>query len=293
MNREAVQHERGPRNATIRKQMTDMFSARQMSPSLSFSPLHPLPRPSISNFYPFVPMPHLKVPELGHIKVKEEYHMKKENCSPMSSPEISNTSNTHSPSSPPSSRGSPRLEVCEKAAKILFMNSRWVRSLPTFQILPTKDQETLYRNSWLKLFLLGCAQFLTVEDLENIKSEKIRETEMVSFISAVRGLQSLRLSDTEHACVRGVVLFKHGRDILDQMETRRDIIAAVADQAHVTLAQAMMIRTENNSLQFAKMMMILAGMDSLSSDFIHELFFRDTIGDISMDVIVVDMVKEK
>ena len=30
MNREAVQHERGPRNATIRKQMADMMTARQV-----------------------------------------------------------------------------------------------------------------------------------------------------------------------------------------------------------------------------------------------------------------------
>ena len=84
-----------------------------------------------------------------------------------------------------------------------------------------------------------------------------------------------------------VVLYHYGRCLLLPLKSR----LTLPSQSHVTLAQAMMIRTENNSLQFAKMMMILAGMDSLSSDFIHELFFRDTIGDISMDVIVVDMVK--
>jgi hypothetical protein len=118
-----------------------------------------------------------------------------------------------------------------------------VKSVPAFQILPTKDQETLYRNSWIKLFLISCSHILTAEDLENLQSEKISEPEMTSFLSTVRGFQSLRLSNTENGYVRGLVLFKHGRDILDQMETSRDIIAAVADQAHVTLAQSMMIRT--------------------------------------------------
>ena len=126
-----------------------------------------------------------------------------------------------------------------------------------------------------------------------MKSEQISEHEMTSFLSAVKGLQSLRLSSVEHGYLCSVVLFKHGRDILDKLETRKDSIEAVADQAHVTLAQAMMIRTENNPLLFAKMMMILAGIEEISSDLIHQLFFKDTIGDISMDVIVVDMLRAK
>ena len=117
--------------------------------------------------------------------------------------------------------------------------------------------------------MIGCSHILRVEDLENLQSEQISEPEMTSFLSAVKGLQSLRLSNTENGYVRGVVLFKHGRDILDKIETSRDIIAAVADQAHVTLAQSMMIKKGNNPLQFAKMMMILAEIENISSDFIH------------------------
>ena len=109
----------------------------------------------------------------------------------------------------------------------------------------------------------------------------------------MKGLQSLRLSSIEHGYLCSVVLFKHGRDILDKIETSRDIIAAVADQAHVALAQSMMIKTGNNPLQFAKMMMILSEIENISSDFVHQLFFKDTIGEISMDVFVVDMLKSQ
>ena len=55
MNKEAVQHERGPRNSTIRKQMADLSSASQ----IGFSPsqFSPLMRSPIPNLYPFTTFP--------------------------------------------------------------------------------------------------------------------------------------------------------------------------------------------------------------------------------------------
>jgi len=286
MNREAVQHERGPRNATIRKQMTDIISARQLNPA-TFTPFHPLPRPG---FYPFLPLPHMK---LEQVDGNRNVSVKNERISPLSSPEVIKSSPTLSaPSSPASSY---RAVVCEKAAQILFMNSKWAKSFPTFQMLPSKDKVLLFQHSWVRLFVLGCVQVLTQEDLENMKSEKISGAEMSSFLSSVQGLQSIGLSAAELGFLRGVILFKHGSEILDKMETSRDIIAAVADHTHVALAQSMMIRTENNPLQLAKMMMILAGLENINSAFIHQLFFRDQAGlaDVNMDVIVVDMLSSK
>ena len=176
--------------------MTDMISSRQMTPG-NFMPFHPLTRPGLSTFYPFLPLPHMNVDSIHGI---ESFPVKTESFSPLSSPELSKQLLTGnilpSPPSPPSP--SSKLEVCEKAAQILFMNSKWVKEFTTFQILPTKDQMTLFRHSWIKLFILGCAQSLTVEELENLKSEKISEPEMASFISAVKGQQSLRLSSVEH-----------------------------------------------------------------------------------------------
>ena len=276
MNREAVQHERGPRNATIRKQITDIISARNISQP-SFTPFHPLPRPG---FYPFLPLPPIK---LEPVDGNQNISVKTESSSPLSSPEATSPSSSY------------RAVVCEKAAQILFINSKWAKSFPTFQMLPPSDQEILFRHSWVRLFVLGCVQALTKDDLENMKSEKISEAEMSSFLSAVQGLQSIGLSASELGFVRGVVLFKHSSDILDQIETSRDIIATVADHTHVALAQSMMIRTENNPLQFAKMMMILAGLENITSDFVHQLFFKDQQGlaDVNMDVIVVDMLNSK
>ena len=46
MNKEAVQHERGPRNSTIRKQMVDLMCATKLSPPPPISPLSLTPPPT-------------------------------------------------------------------------------------------------------------------------------------------------------------------------------------------------------------------------------------------------------
>ena len=38
------------------------------------------------------------------------------------------------------------------------------------------------------------------------------------------------------------------------------------------------------------MMMILTEIENISSDFIHKLFFKDTIGDINTELMVVNML---
>ena len=38
-------------------------------------------------------------------------------------------------------------------------------------------------------------------------------------------------------------------------------------------------------------MMVLHSLQAAPSDTIHQLFFRETIGHISMDLIVIDMLK--
>ena len=49
--------------------------------------------------------------------------------------------------------------VCETAARLLFMNVKWAKSVPAFGSLPLKDQLTLLEESWRELFVLGASQF--------------------------------------------------------------------------------------------------------------------------------------
>lgn len=49
--------------------------------------------------------------------------------------------------------------LCEAAARLLFMNVRWMKSIPAFLSLPYTDQLTLLDEGWRELFVLGACQF--------------------------------------------------------------------------------------------------------------------------------------
>ncbi|KAH0821825.1 hypothetical protein GEV33_000966 [Tenebrio molitor] len=145
---ETVQHERGPRNSTLRRQqMSNYYNEGRVMVSPPGSALNlavPKYEPSImdpavsllppvgflcNNFLPPPPqIPSLPLP-------------------PVFVPPMLNPS-----------------AICESAAQLLFMNVQWVRSIPAFTSLPLSDQLLLLEESWLDLFLLGAAQFLPLID---------------------------------------------------------------------------------------------------------------------------------
>ena len=49
--------------------------------------------------------------------------------------------------------------LCETAARLLFMNVKWAKSVPAFVSLPLRDQLILLEESWRELFVLGASQF--------------------------------------------------------------------------------------------------------------------------------------
>ena len=257
MNREAVQHERGPRNATIRKQMEDLSTARYaFSPAQRFlHPHSPLPLPFIQ-----FPLPDNSPP------------------SPPSSP----SSTTSSPSScssitPPPCSTLPKTEVCETAAKILLMTAQWVRSVPSFLMLSPKDQAMLYMQSWQKLFTLGCAQFLTIADLEQFQyCSSVPENQFCSFLRSVSSLQSLALSSSDYSCLRAVLLFHHKPGTAHHA---RHSIAENSDQAMLALAHT-------HPAMLPRILLSLASMEDILPHTIHQLFFRDTVGDVDIGALV-------
>jgi len=49
--------------------------------------------------------------------------------------------------------------LCEAAARLLFMNVRWMKSIPAFVSLCFQDQLTLLEEGWRELFVLAACQF--------------------------------------------------------------------------------------------------------------------------------------
>ena len=124
--------------------------------------------------------------------------------------------------------------ICESAARLLFMNVRWAKSVPAFTTLPSRDQIILLEESWRELFVLGAAQFtlpieagtlMTALGLSTnssspgsspfgisspVSSERQLGllSEIKTFQETVAKFKQMNVDATEYACLRAVILFK-------------------------------------------------------------------------------------
>ncbi|KAH0822137.1 hypothetical protein GEV33_000654 [Tenebrio molitor] len=201
--RETVQHERGPRNSTLRRQqMSNYYNEGRVMVSPPGSALNlavPKYEPSIMD--PAVSL----LPPVGFLC--NNFLPPPPQIPPLPLPPVF---------VPPMLNPS---AICESAAQLLFMNVQWVRSIPAFTSLPLSDQLLLLEESWLDLFLLGAAQFLPLIDFsvlvqacgvlqqEPHRSE-IFLKEVNEFQETLKKITQFQLDPHEFACLRAVVLFK-------------------------------------------------------------------------------------
>ena len=286
MNKEAVQHERGPRNSTIRKQMVDLSMATAShSPDFPPAPFPPgLVRLPLPGLYPFTSFSPASLTSSASSASPDKSQVKLEpSFSPGPKPHVM------PPTPPPLDLSNSQLE--ETAAQVFYRISDLSVMLPEFMILPARDQELLYTSCWLKLFTLGCAESFSLEDLEGLRAGKVSPLETATFLSSVTSIKALQLTRMEYCHARNLILFRHTQEVMERLEISTLVVDRIRDCFHIALAQAMMIKTGGNSLQFAKVMMSLTNIETVSSTFLRDLFFQKCIGNISMDLIAVDVLK--
>ncbi|KAG5900621.1 hypothetical protein JTB14_017473 [Gonioctena quinquepunctata] len=297
MNKDAVQHERGPRNSTLRRQqMSHLINeAREMmmvSPPCRGALNLALPKPSppqmLDNPFTLVPPGSywctgiLNLPRL-----------------PPPVPVI------------PQSVQNPAL-ICEAAARLLFMNVQWSRTIPAFTSLPFSDQLLLLEESWRELFILGAAQFLPLTYLTQLVPAcgiLERVSNPTAFIQSVQELQDLIINirqfqpdQQEYACLRAIVLFKTSFEKPSSSSstptqessgvlTDSAKIAATQDDTQLTLNKYIGTAYPGQPLRFGKLLLLMPTLRNIPGETIEELFFRKTIGNISIVRIICDMFK--
>ncbi|XP_052807370.1 nuclear receptor subfamily 2 group E member 1-like [Mya arenaria] len=306
MNKDAVQHERGPRNSTIRRQVA--MYLKETSELNSLYGAGPFPSPYMPGFYTFE--------RLNDGITVSAIDPPTSPLSPMASP--------LTPPTPPSPgiicQPTPKYPhqliqsyfsnpeaVCEAAARLLFMSIKWTKNVPAFLNLPFRDQVTLLEEAWRELFVLGAAQFqmpLDATALINaagLNSES--QSEKVANIHAeIRALQeiiakfkAIQVDATEYACLKGIVLFK---TVLQsggngEVRTLRDFhtVASLQDQAQMTLSKYIQTSYPTQPFRFGKLLLLLPTLRSITGGTIEELFFRKTIGSIPIERLLIDMFK--
>ncbi|KAJ2954159.1 hypothetical protein O0L34_g2387 [Tuta absoluta] len=295
MNKDAVQHERGPRNSTLRRQMalflkdpamptSDMDMAAAPALDLAMPKHGLLPPPPIGLFsgaYPYrlnmlTPMFPLCLPK-----------------APTPPPITPSLLTPHDPDA-----------MCEAAARLLFMNVKWAKNVPAFTSLSLSDRLLLLEESWRDLFVVGCAQFLYPMDLKvllNEKNPRVESKEVEDFEKALAELVKICPDNHEYACLRAIVLFKtnfgekSGSGSPSQVETKRlqDISAVAALQNHSqSVLNEYTTRTYPLDASRASCLIQAVSLARLvPGQTIVELFFRATIGDIPVERIIGDMYR--
>ena len=260
MNKEAVQHERGPRTATIRRQMDLMIGEKSPISSSQYLPINP-------TFFPMY-RPNISPPLFSSSPTRP--------TSALSSA---------TPPSPPQ----PASVTCEIAARLLFINSHWIQTLPSFSNLSTEERSEMVSQSWKDLFLLSSGQYLTSADISGLipTSEQVSEKDlqdMRRLKDLLSRIHETDLDSTEFGCIRAILLFRANLNLPG--------VPDLLNQTQGTLARYLALAKPDQHLRFHQVLLLLPGFSSVSSSTIQHLFFKSTIGeDVLIDRIVIDIFK--
>ncbi|VEN45297.1 unnamed protein product [Callosobruchus maculatus] len=304
MNKDAVQHERGPRTSTLRRQqMSNFFGARDsMFISSSARALNlAAPKavsPPVDIAYP------LAVPPSGTLPGAYD--------TIMGMPRLSIPASTLIPS--------PLLNpamICESAARLLFMNVQWTKSISHFTSMLLQDQLVLLEESWRELFILGAAQFLPVTELsplvyscgvlDRIFNKTLFFQQVQQFEEVLSNIRQFQPDNQEYACLRAIALFKTSLERTSS-ETSPDStsspehsqhrsltdcarIASIQDDTQLALSRYISSVHPGQPLRFGKLLLLLPTLKNVSGETIEDLFFRKTIGNIPIVRIISDMYK--
>ncbi|XP_017767933.1 PREDICTED: nuclear receptor subfamily 2 group E member 1-like [Nicrophorus vespilloides] len=290
MNRDAVQHERGPRNSTIRRQIHFVDSRDSL---MHGSQIPPMPIPMITP-----PLNPVSAPL--HFGASASFI-----CNPIFAGRIQHTMAPYPniPSLPSMIQSQSTLS--EQAARLLFMNVKWAKSIASFTSLPLNDQHILLENSWKEMFIVGASQYLPIDFAQLMRTLDMSERnkdETVAFLKDITNLQNsilnmikLRLDPQEYAYLRGMCLYKTfitGKKDDDELcLTNRSQIIAMYNHTQLSFHSYVnsMHLTQND--RFTQITDLLPSMAQVEATVIEDLFFRKTIGQIPIVRIISDMYK--
>ncbi|KAF4025167.1 hypothetical protein G4228_017017 [Cervus hanglu yarkandensis] len=299
MNKDAVQHERGPRTSTIRKQVALYFRGhKEENGAAAHFPSAALPAPA---FFTAVTQLDPHGLELAAVSATPE----RQTLVSLAQP---------TPKYPHEVNGTPMYlyevateSVCESAARLLFMSIKWAKSVPAFSTLSLQDQLMLLEDAWRELFVLGIAQWAIPVDAntllavsgmngDNTDSQKLNKiiSEIQALQEVVARFRQLRLDATEFACLKCIVTFKavptHSGSELRSFRNAA-AIAALQDEAQLTLNSYIHTRYPTQPCRFGKLLLLLPALRSISPSTIEEVFFKKTIGNVPITRLLSDMYK--
>eukprot|EP00794_Sanderia_malayensis_P017449 gene17449-19194_t len=296
MKKEAVQHERAPRNSkhrnediitlptstSPRKQQQQQQNQREDLQTVCDHPSK-LTSPNSPRMYHF---------QFSNINPEEHCGNNSADCRHSSVPLTPPLTPKHPPLVPKTPDA-----LYELAVRVMHSTITWARNIPTFVELPFKDQALLLEESWVELFLLSFAQWDVELDLHvmlraaGIEKDTRTTNDVVAALSDLNHLQnivnkfkSFHLDSTEYACLKAISLFKPELRNIQSMKH----VENLQDQAQVMLAEYTRSRSPDVPVRYGKMLLSLSSLRNISPRIIEFHFFRGSLENVPVEKIFLD-----
>ncbi|KAL5289624.1 tll family protein [Megaselia abdita] len=293
MNKDAVQHERGPRNSTLRRHMAlYKDNLLQEVPSMTHDILM-----SASLIQSTVQIPPVvldlsiqRVPHHNLYTQSTPYHMLPSRVLPPTPPLLGID------------------HIKETAAEHLFKSVNWIKNFEKFTNLLMSDQLILIEDSWKDLFIVAMAQHLYnvnfsqllyayETECNNQEYSSIVAKEVKCFQEIVNQLVLLRVDFAEFNYLRSLLLFKAIRNnnikSLISSDDKHLIefgkVESLFEEAKFNLISYIQVTYPSQPIRFQTIMKIISQTNNISPFTLEELFFRKTIGDITIVRLITDM----
>lgn len=173
------------------------------------------------------------------------------------------------------------------AARLLVSVVNWIRHVPSFRILPASDQVRLLEDAWTDLFLIGLSQWrisLDARALLRDSKDYQMASEMGKLLAVTTRMSMHELDSTEYACLKAISIFKPTcRNLIDPV-----MIERLQDQSQYLLSEYLRSQKPRETLRFGRLLLLLTSMRDVRCESVKRAFFRDMSADIPIDRILGD-----
>ncbi|XP_041351288.1 nuclear receptor subfamily 2 group E member 1-like [Gigantopelta aegis] len=285
MNKDAVQHERGPRKPKVKSETTDSrLQLAQDSPidlSVARGQQHGRLTFNSDYFQKFQLRNDQQMVFMG-------YH----------GDSLGERMGLHAPSAFTSPAVLPPMLTSqqdiwhEMMARLLFTIISWVKQIPAFLMLSQSDQTALLSSSWKELFLLGVVQWGIPVDTRcisadarikacgfGVSEESTVMTEVERLSETVSRIREMAIDSTEFTCLKAIVLFKSDSPSLKNSKC----VEALQDQAQVMLSEHVQLNYPRQLVRVGRLLVLISKLHAFKTSTLERVFFRGIVGNISVE----------
>ncbi|XP_046577221.1 protein dissatisfaction-like [Haliotis rubra] len=284
MNKDAVQHERGPRKPKMKSpEMCVSLHSHSQDRPIDLSLSNPNPSTAVKfdvdSFHKFSLRPDHPMVVMGYAGELPPEMMRLHAPSAFTSPPLMTSMVTL------------QHDVWQEVmARLLFTIISWVKQIPAFLVLSDNDQTSLLTACWKELFLLGIVQWGLPLDTGNKMVWRPRleaedpstNNEMDRLNETVGKFREMNLDPTEFTCLKAIALFKSDAPGLKDSKS----VEALQDQAQLMLSDHAQLNYPRQVVRFGRLLMLLSRLQGVSNMTLERVFFRGIVGNISIEKLV-------